>query len=57
MLSKGVTLGQLKRSEEAIAVYDALIDKYQADPGAALREQVARAINKTGNPPALPGRQ
>jgi TolA-binding protein len=43
LYNKGVTLGQLDRSEEAIAVYDQVVTRFGADPEPALREQVAMA--------------
>ena len=48
MFNKAITLGELKRDEEAIAAYDAVIAKYDADPAPALRELVARAKNSKG---------
>jgi tetratricopeptide (TPR) repeat protein len=49
LLNKGVMLSRLRRNEEAIVVYDALIAKYEADPAAALRELVANALMSKGN--------
>ncbi len=48
MFNKGITLGQLNRSEEAIAVYDALISQFEPITEFALREQVAKALNGKG---------
>ena len=39
-------LGQLGRSEEAVAVCDPVLGRYGDDP--ALREQVATALNNQG---------
>jgi tetratricopeptide (TPR) repeat protein len=45
MVNKGVTLGQLNRTEEEIATYDALITQFDTAEELALREQVAKAMN------------
>ena len=42
----GVVLGQLGRSEEALAAYDQVLGRYGDDP--ALRERVARALVNKG---------
>jgi tetratricopeptide (TPR) repeat protein len=39
----GVVLGELGRSEEAVAVYDQVLDRYGDDPAPALREVTERA--------------
>jgi tetratricopeptide (TPR) repeat protein len=44
LFNKGITLGDMKRNVEAMAVYDAVIAKYEADPAAALRELVAKVM-------------
>ncbi len=44
----GNTLGQLNRSGEAIAVYDALIARFKDASEPALREQVAKALYNKG---------
>ncbi len=43
---KGITLGNLNRSEEAIAVYDEVMHRFGEATEAALREQVAMALQK-----------
>lgn len=49
LYNAGVVLGQLSRSEEAIAVYDDVVKRYGDAPEPALREQVAKALfNKGG---------
>jgi tetratricopeptide (TPR) repeat protein len=48
MFNKGVTLGALNRNEEAIAVYDQLIERFGGAGEAALREQVAKALLNKG---------
>lgn len=45
LFNKGVTLGVLGRSEEAIAVYDELIARDGDRDGLALREPVANALH------------
>jgi tetratricopeptide (TPR) repeat protein len=45
---KGVTLGQLKRSEEEIGVYDELVRRYGGAAEPALREHVAQALVNKG---------
>ena len=44
LVNKGITLGQLQRSEEAIAVYNEVVKRYGEASEAALREQVAQAL-------------
>ena len=44
----GVILGELGRSEEAVAAYDQVLDRYGDDPAPALREQAAKALNNKG---------
>jgi hypothetical protein len=41
---KGVGLGELHRSEEAIAVYDDIVARYKDASEPALREKVAKAL-------------
>ena len=43
--NKGVALGVLGRSDEALAVYDEVATRYGEDPTPALREVVARAVS------------
>ena len=43
LLSKGVTLGRLGRSEEALVVFDDVIARYADAPEPVVREQVAHA--------------
>lgn len=50
LFNKGVTLGQLNRSEEAIATYNALITQFGPATELALREQVAKAMLNKGYP-------
>ena len=52
----GVVLGELGRSEEAIAAYDLVLDRYGDDPAPALREQVAEALNNKAGTLAQLGR-
>jgi hypothetical protein len=44
LFNKGVTLGQLGRSEQEISVYDHVIVRFGAASELALREQVAEAL-------------
>ena len=46
--NKGLTLGALNRSEEAIAVYDEVLWRFGDASEAALREQVANALVNKG---------
>jgi len=48
LINKGVALGRLGRSEDAIAAYDQVIGRYGAASEAALREQVASALFNKG---------
>ncbi len=48
LLAKGVTLGELGRSEEAIALYDQVDQRFGKDESAGVREQVARALCNKG---------
>jgi tetratricopeptide (TPR) repeat protein len=48
LFNKGVALGQLNRSEEAIAAYNALITLFGTAEELTLREQVAKAMNNKG---------
>jgi hypothetical protein len=48
LFNKGVTLGQLDRSEAAVAVYDLIESRYGTDPTPALREIVATALYNKG---------
>jgi tetratricopeptide (TPR) repeat protein len=48
LVSKGFTLRQLNRSEEAIAVYDEVVRRFGEATEPALRELVARALNGSG---------
>ena len=48
LFNKGVTLGALERSEEAIAVYDEVVARFGDAPDPTLREQVARALFNKG---------
>ena len=44
LINKGVTLGEMKKSEEEIAVYDDLIARFGGAEELALKEQVVKAI-------------
>jgi len=48
LLNKGITLGQLGRSEEEVAVYDDLLARFGSAPEPSLREPVARALLNKG---------
>jgi len=48
LVNKGVTLGELNRSQEAIAAYDELIRRFGDSPEPALRERVAKALFNKG---------
>ena len=48
LFNKGVTLGNLGRSEDAIAVYDEVVERYGAPNDAALRQQVGSALVNKG---------
>jgi len=56
LVNKGVTLGTLVRSEEAIAAYDEVLSRFGTAGEAALRERVARALFNKGFPLATLGR-
>jgi hypothetical protein len=47
LYNKGITLGQLNRSEEALAVFDAPIARFEDASEPALRDQVTEAHNKS----------
>jgi hypothetical protein len=49
MLNKGATLGELDRSEEALAAYDEVVSRFGDDPAPALRELVAEAMVNNGS--------
>uniref|UniRef100_UPI003D1B9070 tetratricopeptide repeat protein n=1 Tax=Aeromonas veronii TaxID=654 RepID=UPI003D1B9070 len=46
--NKGVTLGQLGRSEDEITVYDELIQRFGNSDTPALQEQVANGLRNKG---------
>ena len=48
LFNKGVTLGQLDRSEEEIGVYDQVVERYGEATEQALRERVASALVNKG---------
>lgn len=48
LFAKGVTLGQLDKPEDAIAVYDELDKRFGADTTPAVREQVAKGLFNKG---------
>ncbi len=48
LFNVGVLFGQLDRSEEAVGVYDQVVDRFGDAPEPALREQVAKALNNKG---------
>ena len=45
LVNKGVTLGQLDRSEDKIKVYDELVKRYDDDQTPALRELLSNTLN------------
>ena len=45
LVNKGVELGVLGRSADAVAVYEEVVARYGEDPAAALREVVAQAVS------------
>ncbi|MGI9003479.1 MAG: hypothetical protein ACR2GH_17785, partial [Pseudonocardia sp.] len=48
LVNKGVELGVVGRSAEAVAAYAEVVARYGDDPALALREQVVRAlVNKS----------
>ena len=48
MVDKGITLGQLNRSEESIVVFDAVVTRFGDREEAAPAEQVAQAMVNKG---------
>ncbi len=48
LYNKGVRLGTLNRSEEAIAAYDEVLHRFGNAEEPALREQVAKALYNKG---------
>ena len=48
LFNKGYTLGALKRSEEAIVVYDEVVKRFGEATEPALREQVGKALEALG---------
>ena len=48
LVNKGVTLGGLGRAEEAIAVYDQVVEGYRADDTPEVRATVAAALVNKG---------
>lgn len=44
MVNKGSRLGELGRNEDAIAVYDQVIEQFGDNPDPAITQQVARAM-------------
>lgn len=48
LFAKGVTLGQLDKPQDAIAVYDELDKRFGADTNPAVRELVAKGLNGAG---------
>ena len=50
LYGKGVRLGALGRSTEALAVYDEVAARYGEDLAPALREWVARAVSALQEP-------
>jgi hypothetical protein len=49
LVNKGITLGALDRSAEAIAVYDDLLARFSTATELPLREQVAKAQTLKAN--------
>src|SRR2546427_8680351 len=47
-VSKGVTLGRLGRSDDAVAVYDEMVGRYAGVDEPAVRAEVARALDIEG---------
>jgi hypothetical protein len=47
-LSKGVTIGRLGRTEEEVAAYDEIIDRFGTATELPLREQVGKALINKG---------
>ena len=48
LFAEAVTLGQLDKPEQAIAIYDAIDQRFGKDTAAGVREQVTRALVKKG---------
>lgn len=48
LFNQAIALGQLKKHDAAIAVFDQLISRYAGDNSVALRQQVAKAIVSKG---------
>lgn len=48
LFNKGLTLGKLNREEEALEVYDSIIDQFSTAEELALREPVAKAMCNKG---------
>src|SRR5262249_22464053 len=48
LVNKGVTRGDMNRSEEAIRVYDEVVQRYGEAPEVALREGVAKVLVNKG---------
>ena len=44
LVNKAIILGMLERSQEAIGVYDEVVERFGDDPTPPLREQVAKAL-------------
>jgi tetratricopeptide (TPR) repeat protein len=44
LFRKALTLGRLNRNEDAITVYDLIVQRYSSDSSPVLREQVAKAL-------------
>ena len=48
LFNKGITLGQMGKSDEEIAVYDEMTKRYGDDPEAGVRERVVNALVNKG---------
>jgi tetratricopeptide (TPR) repeat protein len=48
LVNKGITLGQLGLTEEAIEAYDEIVRRFSGAPETAVREQVAKALVNKG---------
>jgi hypothetical protein len=48
LMNKGITLGQLERSDEAVRVYDEVVTRFGAASAPGLQEQVAKALVNKG---------
>jgi hypothetical protein len=55
LANKGVTLGQLDRSEEAVGIFDQVVARFGDAPDPALREQVAAALRMKAEIEVGPG--